>query len=378
MPQWVFGFSRYDFLPDGTIAFLYAQDGTDVLGLIRPGTDSVEALSTGLTSLDYCHTSASGRIWAIGGSPTEFSAVVSIDPKSGAVEAVHRSSQLSIDSGYVSVAEPIEFPTEQGLTAHALLLPPDQPGIRRIVRRAAAAARAEPWWPDQCHRRAAQPRNPVLDQPRLRRARRQLRRQHRLRAGLPRAAQRATGASWTSTTASTRAHYLAERGDVDGKRLAIRGGSAGGYTTLAALTFRDVFAAGASHYGVSDLRRLRQRDAQVRVALPRRPGRTRIPKRRDLYDARSAAYHHRSLVVPADPLPGARGQGRAAEPGRADGRGAAAQGAPVAYVAFEGEQHGFRRAENIKRCLEAELYFYSRIFGFELADDIEPITIENL
>ena len=124
VPQWVFAISRYDFLPNGTIACLYSQNGLDSLGLIRSGSNEVEPVDTGLTILGSLHTSDDGKIWLIGGSPTESSMIVSVDLTNGNVEVVHRSSTLEIDPGYISAAEPIEFPTEGGLTAHALYYKP--------------------------------------------------------------------------------------------------------------------------------------------------------------------------------------------------------------------------------------------------------------
>ena len=180
--------------------------------------------------------------------------------------------------------------------------------------------------------------------------------------------QRHTGASWTSTIASTaRASWRAQAWSTRA-RCVITGGSAGGYTTLAALTFRDDFRGGASHYGVSDLAALAQRHAQVRVALPRladRPvsgGGGALP--RALADP-----PRRRLSLPGHLLPGRRGQGRAAEPDRDDGRCAArARALPVGYLLFAGEQHGFRQAANIKRALDAELYFYAfKVFGTRLS-----------
>jgi len=160
-------------------------------------------------------------------------------------------------------------------------------------------------------------------------------------------------------------------------RLAIRGGSAGGYTTLAALAFRDVFHAGASYFGVSDLEAL---------ALETHKFESRYldglvgpyPQARDVYLERSPIHHTEGLNAPMILLQGL--EDKVVPPNQAESMVEAlrVKGVPVAYVPFEGEQHGFRRAENIKRAMDAELYFYSRVFGFELAEDVEPVLIENL
>ncbi|MBI3732331.1 MAG: prolyl oligopeptidase family serine peptidase, partial [Chloroflexi bacterium] len=163
----------------------------------------------------------------------------------------------------------------------------------------------------------------------------------------------------------------------DSRRLAIDGGSAGGYTTLAVLTFRDLFNAGASHFGVSDLEALakdthkfesRYLDSMIGP----------YPERRDLYLARSPIHHTDRLAVPLILFQGL--EDRVVPPNQAEMMFEAVKkkGLPCAYVPFEGEQHGFRKAENIKRSLDGELYFYSKVFGFELADRVEPVQIENL
>jgi dipeptidyl aminopeptidase/acylaminoacyl peptidase len=173
------------------------------------------------------------------------------------------------------------------------------------------------------------------------------------------------------------ARYLVEQGRVDGQRLGIRGGSAGGYTTLAALTFRDVFKAGASYFGISDLEAF-ARDTHKfesrytdRLIAP-------YPARRDIYEARSPIHAVERLACPVILFQGL--EDKVVPPNQAEMvvEALRSKGIPVAYLPFEGEQHGFRRAKNIKRALEAELYFYSKIFGFEPAEPIEPVLIENL
>ena len=164
---------------------------------------------------------------------------------------------------------------------------------------------------------------------------------------------------------------------MDGDRLAIRGGSAGGYTTLCALVFHDDFAAGASYYGVADCEALatdthkfesRYLDGLIGP----------YPEAREVYRQRSPIHYADELSCPVILFQGL--EDRVVPPEQAERMAEAlhAKGLPFAYLAFEGEQHGFRKAETILRTLEAELYFYSRVFGFPLADQIEPVAIENL
>jgi dipeptidyl aminopeptidase/acylaminoacyl peptidase len=173
------------------------------------------------------------------------------------------------------------------------------------------------------------------------------------------------------------AKHLAGRGLVDGGRLLIAGGSAGGYTTLCALAFREVFAAGASHFGVSDAEALARDTHKFESRyLERLIG--PYPERADLYRERSPIHHADGLSCPVIFFQGLEDE--VVPPNQAETMFEAlkAKGLPVAYVPFEGEQHGFRQAANIKRALEGELFFFSRVFGFDIADDVEPVRIENL
>jgi len=146
---------------------------------------------------------------------------------------------------------------------------------------------------------------------------------------------------------------------------------------LAALTFKEVFKAGASHYGVSDLEALAKETHKFEsryldgLVAP-------YPEGNELYQERSPINHTEKLSCPLILFQGLEDQ--IVPPNQAEMMFDAvrAKGIPTAYIPFEGEQHGFRRSENIKRALEAELYFYSKVFGFDLADQIEPMEIFNL
>ena len=173
------------------------------------------------------------------------------------------------------------------------------------------------------------------------------------------------------------AQYLVKQGLVDGKRLAIRGGSAGGYTTLAALAFTEVFHAGASHFGIGDLEiftgdthKFESRYCTSLVGP--------FPAKRELYQQRSPINALDKMNVPLILFQGL--EDKIVPPNQSEMMFDALKrkGIPVAYVPFEGEQHGFRQAKNIKRSLDGELYFYGKIFGVELAEPVEPVHIENL
>ena len=170
------------------------------------------------------------------------------------------------------------------------------------------------------------------------------------------------------------AEALAARGEVDARQLLIRGGSAGGYTTLAALAFKDTFAAGASHYGVADLAALARDTHKFESRyLDRLVG--PYPERSDLYDQRSPLSARDGFSCPVIFFQGA--EDRIVPPNQAESMVEAlrAKGVPVAYLLFEGEQHGFRQAANIVRALEAELSFYGQVLGFEPAGGIDPVAL---
>jgi dipeptidyl aminopeptidase/acylaminoacyl peptidase len=176
----------------------------------------------------------------------------------------------------------------------------------------------------------------------------------------------------------TAAMFLVSTGKADPNRLMIRGGSAGGYTTLAALTFHPgVFKAGASYYGISDIEVL----AHDTHKFESRYLDTLVgpyPEARAIYRARSPIHFVDHLSCSLILFQGL--EDKVVPPNQSEMMAAAvrAKGLPVAYLAFEGEQHGFRKATTIVRSLEAELYFYGRVFGFKPADDIVPIPIDNI
>ncbi|HYY79889.1 MAG TPA: S9 family peptidase, partial [Actinomycetes bacterium] len=173
------------------------------------------------------------------------------------------------------------------------------------------------------------------------------------------------------------ARYLVDQGEVDGERLAIRGGSAGGYTTLCVLTFHDEFAAGASYFGVADAAAL-ARDTHKFESRYLDGLIGPWPQAADVYRERSPIHFTERLSCPVILFQGLEDE--VVPPAQAETMAAAlhAKGIPYAYLPFPGEQHGFRRAEHIQRALEAELYFYGRVFGFTPADQLEPVPIENL
>ena len=375
LPQWLFGRSTYAFASADRIVCTYAERGTWHLASLDTATGELAPIETPYTEIEYVRAEP-GRVVFKGGSPAEPESIVALDLATGRIDVLRRSSPVTVDDGYLSAPRAIEFPTENGLTAHAFFYPPKNrdyqapPGERPPLlvishggpTSAAASTLRLPiqYWTS---RGIA-----VLDV------------NYGGSTGYGRAYRRRLEGQWGVVDVDdcvNGARYLAARGEVDGDRLIIRGGSAGGYTTLCALTFRDAFEAGASYYGISDLEAMTLETHKFESRyLDRLVG--PYPGRKDLYRERSPIHFADRLSCPVIFFQGL--EDRVVPPNQAELMVDAlrAKGLPVAYVPFEGEQHGFRRAENITRALDAELYFYSRVFGFELADAVEPVAIENL
>jgi dipeptidyl aminopeptidase/acylaminoacyl peptidase len=379
-PQWVFGLSTYAFLPDGRIACLYGRGPVWRLGLLEPGAGRrVSPLELEFTSFypPRLRSLASGLLATFAGGPTTPTALVTIDPVGGAVvEVVRRSQELEIDPAYLSVPRPVEFPTEGGQTAHALYYPPTNPDFE--------APQGER--PPLLVTSHGGPTSQVVDRlsPMVQyftsRGFAVADVDYGGSSGYGRAYRERLNGNWgvvDTLDCINAARHLTAAGEVDGQRLAIRGGSAGGYTTLCALTFHDAFAAGASYFGVADAEAL-ARDTHKFESRYLDGLIGPYPEAAELYRERSPIHHTDQLSCPVILLQGL--EDAVVPPSQAEqmARALDLKGIPYAYLPFEGEQHGFRRAESIRRALEVELYFYSRIFGFDLADHVEPIEIRNL
>jgi len=376
LPQWIFGMSTYAFVSPGRIVCSYTERGSSHLAILDTETGELTPLETPYSSIAYVRADEAGDVVFRGSSPTEAACLVRLDPSTGRHEVLRRSGDLEIDPGYLSVPEPVEFPTEDGRTAHAFFYPPknrdyvapdgELPPLLVMSHGGPTAATTTALDPEIQYwssRGIA-----VLDV------------NYGGSTGYGREYRRHLEGAWGVVDVDDCANgaiYLAEQGLVDRERLMITGGSAGGYTTLCALAFRDTFAAGASHFGVSDVEALTKETHKFESRyLDRLIG--PYPGRQDLYLERSPIHSTDQLSCPVIFFQGLEDE--VVPPNQAETMFEAlrTKGLPVSYVPFEGEQHGFRRAENIKRALDGELYFYSRVFGFELADPVDPVQIENL
>jgi dipeptidyl aminopeptidase/acylaminoacyl peptidase len=377
VPQWVFGMSTYAFVSPTRIVCAYVERGSSRLAILDPESGALEPIETPYSDIASVRASgAAGRVVFRGGSPTEPASIVRLDVATGEHEVLRRSSDLEIDRGYVSTPRPVKFPTEDGRTAHAFFYPPEnrdhvgpageRPPLLVMSHGGPTAATTTTlnlevqYWTS---RGIA-----VLDV------------NYGGSTGYGREYRRRLDGAWGVVDVDdcvNGARYVAGRGLADGDRLMITGGSAGGYTTLCALAFRDAFAAGASHFGVSDLEALAKETHKFESRyLDRLIG--PYPQRADLYRERSPIHAAGRLSCPVIFFQGLEDEVVPKDQAETMFEALREKGVPVSYVPFEGEQHGFRRAENIKRALDGELYFFSRVFGFELADPVEPVPIENL
>jgi dipeptidyl aminopeptidase/acylaminoacyl peptidase len=374
-PQWVFGMSTYDFVGAQHIVCTYTQGGTWHLASLDTRSGELEPIETPYTGISSIRTSH-GRVAFIGASPTEPRSIVQLNLSTGRTEVLRRSHKIDVDEDYISIPKAVDFPTGNGFTAHACFYAPKNP-------RYAAPPDEKPPLLVISHGGPTSATSSTLNlviQYWSSRGIAVLDVDYRGSTGYGRLYRQQLEGQWGIVDVedcANGARYLVERGDADGERLIIRGGSAGGYTTLRALTWCDVFSAGASYYGVSDLEALTVHTHKFESRyLDQLIG--PYPERRAIYEERSPIRAADRLSCPVIFFQGL--EDSVVPPGQAEVMVEALRnkGVPVAYVAFEGEQHGFRRAKNIKRALEAELYFYSRVFGFRLATSVEPVAIENL
>lgn len=375
LPQWAFGMSTYAFASAERMICAYTENGAWHLASLDTRTKRLDELTTPYTAISGIRV-ASGRVVFSAGSPTEAACIAELDLASGRLNVLRRSSDIAIDAGYVSRPQALEFPTEHGRTAHALFYPPCNQDY-------AAPADERPPLVVKSHGGPTAAAGSTLSlgiQYWTSRGIAVLDVNYGGSTGYGRTYRQRLNGQWGIVDVDdcvNGARYLVEQGRVDGQRLAITGGSAGGYTTLSALTFRDLFRAGASHYGICDLEVL-ARDTHKFESRYLDSLVGPYPEQQAVYRQRSPIHFTDRLSCPLILFQGL--EDKVVPPNQAELMAEALRkkGLPVAHVPFAGEQHGFRRAENIKRALDGELYFYSRIFGFGLAEPVEPVTIENM
>ncbi len=375
-PQWQFGMSTWAFAGPAHIVSAFTREGTWHLAVIDASTGDLREVAGAPEPQEWLAATPTHAVFA-GGSLAEPAAIVRVELATGAVERLRSTSAVSVDPGYLSVPQAIAFPTRGGLTAHAFYYAPRN---RDFV----APAGDRPPLIVVSHGGPTTGTNPDLD----------LKLQYWTSRGFAvvdvnyggstgygRPYRERLNGQWGIVDVAdcvNAAKYLAAQGKADDRRLIIRGGSAGGYTTLAALTFHpDVFKAGASYYGISDIEVL-ARDTHKFESRYLDSLMGPYPESRDVYRARSPIHFVDRLACPLILFQGPDDQVVPPNQSRMMADAVRAKGLPVAYLTFEGEQHGFRRAETIVATLEAELYFYGAVFGFTPAGPLPPIPIDNI
>jgi dipeptidyl aminopeptidase/acylaminoacyl peptidase len=373
-PAWSFGSRWYAFLGPETILACFSQDGSWHLARIAVGAGRLRRLDAPYSSFAGIAVER-GRVVLRAGAPDRPAAIVELDPSSGAVKELCIAGDVPVDAACLALPEPIAF-ASGGATAHAFYYPPTHPDFR-------APAGERPPLIVKSH---GGPTSATSSELRLANQFWTSRGfglcdvNYGGSTGYGRAYRERLNGRWGEVDVEdclSAARHLVSAGMADEGRLAITGGSAGGYTTLCALTFHDLFRAGASHYGISDLEALAKDTHKFESRyLDRLVG--PYPEAAALYRARSPIHHVDRLSCPCIFFQGL--EDAVVPPDQAELMVEALRrkGLPVAYLAFPGEQHGFRRAETIETVLRAELTFYGRIFGFEPADPLPGLAIENL
>ena len=360
-PQWVFGQSTYAFLSADQLVCAYRETGRDRLARLDIASGKLSPIATPYTDFGQLR-SAGSRIVCRAGSPAEPAAIVGVDPSDGTVEVLRRSAPAAADEAlrrYFSVPQHLAFPTEHGLTAFANYYPPANPDH-------AAPSGERPPLVVKCHGGPTAAASSVLSlgiQYWTSRGIAVLDVDYGGSTGYGRAYRERLQGAWGVVDVEdclNAVRHAVGQGMADGERAVITGGSAGGYTVLAALTRGDVFKGGASYYGVSDIAAL-ARDTHKFESRYLDWLIGPYPERADLYRERSPITHTDRLRRPVIFFQGS--DDRVVPPNQTEMMVEALrrQGIPVGYLLFAGEQHGFRRAENIKRALDAELYFYAAL-----------------
>ena len=375
-PKWTFGPKRYAFLPDGRVVLAILHEGNDSVCLLEPDGTLVD-LPVDSTCVEDMAASGTAVV-LVGSSPTAEPAVRRLDLAGGQVEDLSAPRDLGLGPEWFSLPAHIEFPGGDGRPTYANFYPPTSPTAAPLEgelpplivmlhggptsNAVTTLSVARQFWTTRGFA--------VVDV------------DYGGSTGYGRAYRNRLRGQWGVLDVGdcvAAVTWLVGQGWVDPDRVVIRGGSAGGFTVLMALAVSDVFAAGADHYGVADVGAL-ARDTHKFESRYLDNLIAPYPQERELYVERSPLSHLDSLTSPLVVFQGADDQ--VVPPAQSEMIVSALREKrlPVAYRLYEGEQHGFRRADNIVDSLQAELSFYSQVLGFELPEDegIPTLPVENL
>ena len=374
-PSWAFRFSTYCFRADNSLLLRKGEGATGSLVSVDANGGRNGAIDVPYSDISYV-TAAQDAVYFLGASPATSAEIVRLDPQTGETEVLKRSSTVEADEAYTAVPEPITFPTTDNGTAHAFYYAPKS-----------ADFTGEPGELPPlmviCHggpTGSTSPSLSLMTQFWTSRGIAVVDVNYRGSTGYGREYRNALRGNWgiyDTDDCIAAADYLAQRNLADKNKTVIRGGSAGGYTTINALTFQDAFAAGAAYYGIADLsvflgdtHKFESRYLDSLIGP--------YPAEKQRYHDRSAINFTECLSAPMIIFQGL--EDKIVPPSQAEimVRALEENGIMHAYVPFEGEQHGFRKSENIERALEVELFFYGAALGFSPAGEIDPPEIKNL
>ncbi len=371
-PQWVFDLSRYAFLADGRIACVFTRDAVDGLELLDVSTGRLSPVDLPYTAFQSPSLQSHGaKLYFPATSAKEPTAIIELDADSGAHQALSRSTELTLDDAYLSTPEAVRF-----AGAHGFYYAPKNPDFE-------GPEGERPPLIVYVHGGPTAHMSPILQlsvQFFTTRGVAVIDVNYGGSTGYGREYRDRLRGEWGVVDvedSAGAARYLADRGDIDPARVEITGGSAGGYTTLLALAVRDEFAAGTSQFGVADLVTFHEDTHKFEshydeyLVGP-------WPAAIELYRERSPITHADAISRPLLLLQGL--DDKVVPPAQSEVivNALEQRGIPHAYIAIAGEGHGFRKAENQKRALAAHASFLAQVFGFDLADEVEPIEIENL
>jgi dipeptidyl aminopeptidase/acylaminoacyl peptidase len=374
-PDWSVGDSHYSLLDGGKILAKLSRAGVESLVLIDPAASKASTLPLDSAAI-YDFLPQNGRLFVINATADAPPVLLETNLAGADQRVIRTSRDAGIGAGWIPRYRLVSFPSGDGGEAHGIYLPPTNPDVQ-------APKGAAPPLIVSVHGGPTAASSPTFQLNQLYWTSRGfaiLDLNYRGSTGFGREYRRSLYGQWgifDVEDAVAGANWLASQGLADPDRLIIRGGSAGGYTTLAAHAFHDTFAAGASYFGVSDVEALARDTHKFESRyLDQLIG--PYPERRDLYRARSPIHHLDGFDAPLLLLQGL--DDRVVPPNQSEMIFDAlkSRGIPTAYLAFEGEGHGFRKAGNQVKALEAELYFYSRVLGFDTADQLPKVTIEGL
>ncbi|MEH6469259.1 MAG: prolyl oligopeptidase family serine peptidase [Porticoccus sp.] len=374
-PLWVLGMSTYGFCDDGTLVCCHTHDGTWQLSTKKPNASDFQPVEN-----DYCNISdiycAGDNAWLVGASHINSGELAELDIKERSLKSITQSVSLSIDPSYIAQPSPINYPTSDQATSHAFFYQPTNPDFK-------GCEGSLPPLIVICHGGPTGSTTTALNlkiQYWTSRGFAVLDVNYRGSTGYGRHYREQLHGQWgiaDVTDVVAGANYLIERKKVDPEKIAIRGSSAGGYTVLSALCFYQLFKAGACLYGIGDLETLARDTHKFESRyLDKLIG--PYPSQQAIYQDRSPIHHIDQFNCPVIFFQGLDDKVVPPEQTVAMTKALREKRLPVAYLPFEGEGHGFRMVETIKQSLEAELFFYGKVFGFAPHGDLPTIPINNL